>query len=72
MSVHHDTDQRLVALEVKISYLEDLADALNTLVTRQQQQIEVLVREVVQLRRQSQDVGGAFGGSLRDELPPHY
>ena len=62
----------MVALEVKISYLEDLADALNTLVTRQQQQIEVLVREVVQLRRQSQDVGGAFGGSLRDELPPHY
>lgn len=62
----------MVALEVKISYLEDLADALNTLVTRQQQQIEVLVREVVQLRRQSQDVGGSFGGSLRDELPPHY
>ena len=71
MSDSPDTDQRLVALEVKISYLEDLADTLNGLVARQQQQIEWLARELVQQRRQGGDAGTA-GNGLLDERPPHY
>lgn len=62
----------MIALEEKISYLEDLAESLNTLAARQQQQIEWLARELLQLRRQGTDPGGSAGGSLRDELPPHY
>lgn len=71
MSDSPDTDQRLVALEVKISYLEDLADTLNGLVARQQQQIEWLARELVQQRRQGGDAGTP-GSGLLDERPPHY
>ncbi|HIV71131.1 MAG TPA: SlyX family protein [Candidatus Aquabacterium excrementipullorum] len=66
------TDQRLTALEIKASFTEDLVDHLNQVVVRQQQQIDLLIREVADLRRQGPDEGGATFRSLRDELPPHY
>jgi SlyX protein len=65
------TDQRLTELEIKLSFTEDLLDDLNTLVVRQQQQIDRLLREVKDLRQQS-TADPAAPRSLRDELPPHY
>lgn len=66
-------DERLTQLEIKASYAEDLIDELNTLVYRQQQQIDRLTRELMTLHEQLQGSSGtpAFR-SLRDELPPHY
>ncbi|MFP8778954.1 SlyX family protein [Hydrogenophaga sp. RWCD_12] len=67
-----DTDERLAQLEIKISYLEDLVDTLNTMVAKQHDQIARLAHEVGSLR-QRQDESQAPGfRSLRDELPPHY
>lgn len=65
-------DKRLMELEIKASFTEDLVEQLNQTIFQQQQQIEALIREVSQLRQQTPD--GATGGfrSLRDELPPHY
>ena len=65
-------EQRLTELEIKASYAEDLIETLNEIVARQQQQIEVLVRELYQLRQQAPEGGPAPFRSLRDELPPHY
>mgnify|MGYP003703789949 CR=1 FL=1 len=48
-----------------------LLDELNQLVARQQQQIDLLLREVQRLRQQQSD-GPAAPRNLRDELPPHY
>lgn len=69
-----DTDKRLTELEIKASFAEDLIESLNQVVIRQQQQIDRLVLEVTQLRRQLEqsDAGTAPLRSLRDELPPHY
>lgn len=64
-------DERLVDLEMKLSWADDLLDRLNTLVARQQGQIEALAREVAQLRAQVA-AGPDTPRSLRDELPPHY
>ena len=66
------TDQRLTELEIKASFTEDLIDRLNEVIVRQQTQIDLLVREVLLLRQQPADAGGAAPRSLRDELPPHY
>lgn len=65
-------DERLESLEIKASYMEDLLEQLNLTVYRQQEQIDRLVRELVQLRQQVPD--GPAGGARnpRDELPPHY
>lgn len=68
-----DTEQRLIDLEIKVGFMEDMVDSLNEVVAKQQQHIDVLVREVSHLRSQ-QDDGGSTPTfrSLRDELPPHY
>lgn len=68
------TDARFVALEIKLSFQDDLLDHLNQQVAQQQQHIDLLLREVASMRRQQDPGDGREGGfrSLRDELPPHY
>ncbi len=68
----HDTDQRLTELEIKASFTEDLLDHLNQTIVRQQQQIDLLLREVGALRQQTAQSDAGTFRSLRDELPPHY
>jgi SlyX protein len=65
-------DQRLIDLEIKASFTEDLLDDLNQLVAHQQKQIDLLVRELANLRQQGPADDIATPRSLRDELPPHY
>jgi SlyX protein len=67
-----DTEQRLTDLEIKISLADDLLDQLNQIVFRQQQQIELLTREILALRNQMPEERTTQLPSLRDELPPHY
>ena len=68
-----DTDQRLTDLEIKASYADDLLDTLNALVAQQQEQIDMLLREVSRLRQRGGDDGQPAGPrDPRDELPPHY
>jgi len=72
MDTPDDIDARLTELEIKASFAEDLVEQLNQIVIRQQGQIELLMREVVELKRQAPADGGPVFRSLRDELPPHY
>ncbi|WP_088280847.1 SlyX family protein [Ideonella sp. A 288] len=65
-------DERLTDLEIKISFTEDLLDQLNAIIVRQQDQIDVLIRELTDLRRQQPADDGPAPRSLRDDLPPHY
>ena len=67
-----DIDKRLMALEIKASFNEDLVEQLNQTIFQQQQQIDSLIREVSQLRQQTPDGGTGGFRSQRDELPPHY
>jgi SlyX protein len=64
--------RRITDLEVKAAFAEDLLDTLNETVARQQQQIEALLREVLELRRRAPEEGPAGQRNLRDDLPPHY
>ncbi|MCF8167078.1 MAG: SlyX family protein [Rhodoferax sp.] len=74
MDSHNHTDQRLTELEIKASYAEDLLDALNQVIVRQQADIALLVREIQQIkllvRERSSDPHPGNGNS--NELPPHY
>ena len=65
-------ESRITELEIKISYTEDLVEDLNRLVYRQQEQIDLLFREIRALRDQAQSAQPQAQRSLRDELPPHY
>lgn len=67
-----DLTSRVIELEIKASYAEDLLDQLNQTVYRQQQQIDMLLREVVGLRQQLPEGSTPVLRNLRDDLPPHY
>lgn len=73
MDTQDPHDHRLTELEIKASYTEDMLEELNRVIVRQQQQIDALLREMLQLRDQLPDnAGGSGTRNLRDELPPHY
>ena len=65
-------DHRLTELEIKASFTEDLLDQLNAVVVRQQQEIDLLLRDVRQLRQQLPDSASAPPRQASDDLPPHY
>lgn len=72
MDQAHDTDQRLTDLEIKASYMEDLLDQLDKVIVRQQEQIDLLIREVTALKQPAAEAGVAGTRNLRDDLPPHF
>lgn len=72
---HQEIDQRLTDLEIKASFTEHLLEQLDSVIVRQQQQIDLLLREITELRQPAVDGAAGMGGSarnLRDDLPPHF
>jgi SlyX protein len=73
MEYPHDIEQRLIDLEIKASFSEDMVDQLNQVIVRQQQQIDLLLREISQLRERLPEGGsGMAAGRSGEDLPPHY
>jgi SlyX protein len=72
MDTQQQIEARLTELEIKASYTEDAVEQLNQVIVRQQQQIDLLLRELLHLRQQAPEPGPTPFRSLRDELPPHY
>jgi SlyX protein len=73
MDIPTPIENRLIELEIKAGFTEDLLDQLNALVYRQQQQIDALVHELRAMRdRLPESAGGAEVRNLRDDIPPHY
>lgn len=71
MNATHIED-RLTELEIKASFAEDTLDRLNDVIVRQQQQIDLLLREVLALREQRTEPGTLSSSGLPEERPPHY
>lgn len=65
-------ESRLNELEAKLSFAEDLLDALNRTVYRQQQQIDQLQQDVRALRQQLQEAMPDPYASPGEDIPPHY
>jgi SlyX protein len=68
-------EEKLIELETKFSYQEDLLSDLNAIVSRQQRQLDELITQMSGLKEQLQDAverGPAEGREEQDEKPPHY
>ena len=65
-------DARITELEIKASYTEDLLDQLDKVIVRQQEQIDLLIKEITDLQLSSTDGGLGAARNLRDDLPPHF
>lgn len=66
-------ENRLIDLETRLAFQEHTLQALNDVVIRQQQQIEVLIREVNALKDRLRAAAPSLVVPLEDEKPPpHY
>jgi SlyX protein len=66
------TESRINELEAKLSFAEDLIDALNRSVFRQQEQLDLMQQQLLLLHQQLQTVIPKEERDLREEIPPHY
>tara|TARA_B100000902_G_scaffold218479_1_gene207615 strand:- start:106 stop:309 length:204 start_codon:yes stop_codon:yes gene_type:complete len=66
------SNDHLVAIETKLSYQEDLLDELNSIVIRQQKEIDSLKRELLLLQKKITTINESTENIDIDERPPHY
>ncbi len=65
-------ENRLVEMEIKMAYQEDLVQALNTVVSEQQKQITRLEETCKLLNEKMKNMAGSEAVSQGVEIPPHY
>jgi len=65
-------NEEIVAIEMKLAYLEDMVVTLNELVIKQQKQIEHLESGRKDLERQLEEITESGQGSMPHQKPPHY
>lgn len=65
-------EQRLMDLEVKSAFMDDLLERLNDIVVRQQDQIDRLTAELRRWQDQADAATPAAPRKLQDEKPPHW
>ncbi len=67
------TKERLIELETKLAYQENLLDELNNVVCRQQDQIDDLHVKLRSLQERANELAaGTSPGETEAEIPPHY
>ena len=64
-----DINERLINLETKLSFTEDLLEELNQTIYKQQQIIEILNKEIRALKLNAETNGASGSKNLRDEIP---
>lgn len=69
-----NNENRLIEIEMKLAYQEDLLQSLNDIVVQQRTTIEFLemslMKLVEKINNGSEDA--QFSDNVEDDLPPHY
>ena len=65
-------DERIIGLEMKISYLEDFVRQLQEVVLEQDASLERLVAENRHIKTRLADLAGQLEGDIPNRRPPHY
>lgn len=67
-----DLVDRVTELEIKLGFAEDLIDSLNKTVFRQQEQLDLLQRQLTELHRRMREALPDEARDPGEEIPPHY
>lgn len=70
--IEDDLREQLVELQTQLAFQEDALQALDAVVTRQQQQLDRLGELVERLQRQHAELQGEIAQHGPDQRPPHY
>ncbi|MFP5431267.1 MAG: SlyX family protein [Gammaproteobacteria bacterium] len=66
-------ESRLNDLETRVAFQDDLLETLNTIVAEQQQQLDLMQREIRLLYEQIKTLSPSdMAGGGEQERPPHY
>ena len=66
------SDSKLVELEEKISFLQNMLDELNMVVFRQSEKIEKLTNEIKVTNEKLINHSDSSDSEVTDDQPPHY
>ena len=73
MNNEQQLEERIIELETKMAFQDDLLNDLNDVVAEQSQTVSMLIREVYQLRQQVKNVSPSNIAAQSEETPPpHY
>ncbi len=67
-----DIEQRLIEIEFKIAYQEDLIQTLNDVVYQQHEKIRLLEDQDRKLMERIKALGESPDNGVDDQPPPHY
>lgn len=67
-----ETEDRLANLESKIAFQDRTIDALNEVVTRQQDQVDQLIVDLRQMRKSLESLSSTAIEGGEEPPPPHY
>ena len=67
------SEERIIELEIKLAYQEDVVHILNEIVTEQQKQIQRLETSFTLLHQRQQSLADSISTNQDDnQPPPHY
>jgi uncharacterized coiled-coil protein SlyX len=64
-------NERIDALEMRLTFQDETIETLNQTITEQWKQIDALTRQLAELKDRLQDAERNSGGPV-NERPPHY
>ena len=67
--------QEIIDLQTRLAFQEDSIDEMNVTIVRQQKEIEMLQKEIIQLKELIEELReNSVSGSdaIEHEVPPHY
>jgi SlyX protein len=71
MSDANALNERIDALEMRLTFQDETIETLNQTITEQWKQIDALTRQLAELKDRLQDAESNTAGPL-NERPPHY
>lgn len=72
MIMEHDAEERIIALETKLAYMEDFINQLQAVTVEHTETIELLRRENRLLSQKVKDMAEQLEGDIPNRKPPHY
>ncbi|MBP5358720.1 MAG: SlyX family protein [Treponema sp.] len=67
-----ETEERIIALETKLAYMEDFVNQLQEVSVEQGKTIELLRTENKMMSQKIRDLSDALEGDIPNRKPPHY
>ena len=67
-----ETDERLTAIEMKLAYMEDFVNQIQSVAVDQAKTIDKLQKEIKMMSDKMREMSDAVEGDIPNRKPPHY